>query len=460
MFDWWKRGNRSRSISSRHRCVALIRRSCLVTLIGVFLFVAEASNKHAQNKPPSVKERPWPDVSLTLQTKGKRTEAERKLIDCKSAGDSMFREKRYEAAIEQYQQCIAIDPNDFQANLYLGYSFYDVRRYEDAAKILRKARGLNPEDFDANLWLGISLTRARSLKEAVVNLEKAYELRPDSQLARRELLLAYLAGGQPEKAGHVYPEVVRVIGGVLLVIYGVWLGALLPFSLPIRDKLFPGFWFSLSWLGLFFEGQIAFLFILASLPWLGLHETVLCGTIVAALPIIAVALTGFARQPWGEPFRWPFRFGCSKIILISILLVFAIILSTVAFAQLYSFLTNRPFPIQPIIPLIRSALEANAVVAWLAIALVIPCVEEIFFRGLLFGAFQKMWGITGAVLGSSLVFVCAHVQVVGSFALFCLGLTLAWARLRSRSLGLPIVLHGLNNAIAMAVITFVPHSGT
>jgi len=39
--------------------------------------------------------------------------------------------------------------------------------------------------------------------------------------------------------------------------------------------------------------------------------------------------------------------------------------------------------------------------------------------------------------------------------LFLIGLTLAWARLRTVSLGLPIALHALNNAIAMLILTFL-----
>src|SRR5205807_4995458 len=193
---------------------------------------------------------------------------------------------------------------------------------------------------------------------------------------------------------------------------------------------------------------------------LGLHESVLSGAIAAALPIIAVAAIGFARQPWGEPFRWPLRFGDPKIIFISVLLVFGSLLVAGAFAQLYSSVTNKPFPLQRTIPLIRSALQANPAIAWIAVALVIPCAEEIIFRGLLYGAFQKIWGITGAILGSSILFVCVHLQFVGSLALLCLGLILAWTRTRTGSLGLPIALHGLNNAIAMLVITLAPHPGT
>ena len=142
------------------------------------------------------------------------------------------------------------------------------------------------------------------------------------------------------------------------------------------------------------------------------------------------------------------------------LLIFVTVLIASAFAQLYVYATHKPFPLQRTIPLIRNAFQANPVVAWLGIAFIISCVEEILFRGLLFGAFQKMWGITGAVLASSFLFVCVHLQIFGFLALFLLGLILAWARLRSGSLGLPILLHSLNNSIAMAVLTFAPPSVT
>ena len=81
-------------------------------------------------------------------------------------------------------------------------------------------------------------------------------------------------------------------------------------------------------------------------------------------------------------------------------------------------------------------------------------------EGLLFAAFQRFWGVTGAVLASSVLFVFIHLQLVGSLILLLLGLLLAWARLRSGSLGLPIALHALNNTIAMLILTFVPLSLT
>jgi membrane protease YdiL (CAAX protease family) len=208
------------------------------------------------------------------------------------------------------------------------------------------------------------------------------------------------------------------------------------------------------------EGQGAFLLLLASLPSLGWHEAVLSGAIISGLPIIIVAFTGFARQPWGEPFRWPLRFGSPKLILMCVLYMFGTLLIANGLALFYSYVTNNPFPVQRTIPLIRNALQANPIVAWLGVVFVIPCVEEIIFRGLLFAAFQKFWGIIGAILASSVLFVFVHFQIVGFLVLFLLGLILAWARLRSSSLGLPIALHALNNTIAILILTSYPPSLT
>src|SRR5438552_17349687 len=94
-----KNGNRL-----RNNHVKLMRRSCLLAALIAFPFIGQASNKDGQ-KPPILKDWPGSDVSLTLQNKGKRTEAERKLTECKSDADSLFRQKRYEEAARGYQKC-------------------------------------------------------------------------------------------------------------------------------------------------------------------------------------------------------------------------------------------------------------------------------------------------------------------------------------------------------------------
>jgi tetratricopeptide (TPR) repeat protein len=368
-----------------------------------------------------------------------------------------YQTKDNAGAIKAFDDALKINPNDFDANYWRGLTALRVSAFADSSRFLLKAVDRRPKDFNANLWLGISLTRERKFTEALPRFEKAHELKPGDKRAEFELFGCYLATNQAEKAGHIYPRLVQGIAGAMLLIYAIWFAALLPFSLPIRTKLFPGFWFSTAWLGLFFEGQIAFLFLLAAL---GLQQVILTGAALAGLPIIAVAFTGFVRQPWGEPFKWPLRFGGAKLILTSVLLVFVTVLISGAAAQIYTHLTQKAFPLQRTIPLIRAALQTNPVAAWIGIALVIPCVEEILFRGLLFGMLQKFLGATGTILLSSFIFGCVHLQLFGFLALFLLGSILAWARLKTGSLGLPIALHGLNNAIAMAVLTFGPVPAT
>jgi membrane protease YdiL (CAAX protease family) len=302
----------------------------------------------------------------------------------------------------------------------------------------------------------MSLVRARKFLEAIPSFEKAREIKPQDKASRDELFTCYLATQQFQKAARMFPFFVAALGGVLIVVYVVGFGLLLAFSLPVRSATFPTLRFSVAWLALFFVGQNTFFLLFTLFPPLGLNESVFSGMMVAASPIILVAANGFARQPWGAPFQWPLRFGSWKVAAMSFLLLLLLFLMSAAFSWLYMQIMHRPLPLQHAIPLIQKALRTNPLIAWLAVPLVLPVVEEILFRGLFYGAFEKRWGIRGAILGSAFVFACIHLQVVGFIYLFCVGVILAWARWRCGSLGLPIAIHGLNNATALLVLTFFP----
>lgn len=367
-------------------------------------------------------------------------------------GYTLYQSQRYDAATSALDEALKLTPNDFDVNYWRGLTSLRAARLEEASHSLGKAVELRPEDFNANFWRGVALRRAGKFIEAIPNFEKAHKIRPDDKAAQNELFLCYLIAGETGKAFRLYPRFVGAVGSTLALVYFAYLAILLPFSLRIGTALFPGLRFSFAWLALFFEGQIAFVLFLSSLLWLNLTENVLTGAALAGLPVIIVALTGFARQPWGEPFRWPLRFGTPKVIAISLLLLFLTFLIGAAFSALYVQIMHKPAPLQSTIPLIKRALQASPVIAWLAVAVLIPMIEEILFRGLLYGAFEKRWGVKGAMLGSSFLFACVHLQIVGFLYLFCIGLVLSWARWQSRSLGLPVAIHSLNNAVAMLAL--------
>jgi membrane protease YdiL (CAAX protease family)/Flp pilus assembly protein TadD len=365
-----------------------------------------------------------------------------------------------EAYTDLYRHGRPADLVGFDTNYSNGISAFRAGKFEEAAGSLGKAVELKPEDFDANFWRGMILVRARKFSEAIPNFEKAHEIRHEDKASRLELFACYLATQQPKKAVRIFPLFIGVVGGALTFAYFVVLGVLLPFSVRVRTAAFPGLRFSLGWLALFFEGQIAFLFLLTLLPSLKLAENALAGLILAGLPVIVVAMTGFARQPWGEPFRWPLRFGTWRTIAISLLLLLLLFTMSAGFSELYVQITHKPAPLQHIIPLIKGVLQTNPLIAWAAVPVVIPVVEEVLFRGLFYGALEKRWGIKGAILGSAFLFSCVHLQFIGFFYLFCFGLILGWARWQSRSLGLPIAIHSLNNATAMLALTLSTVNGS
>lgn len=97
---------------------------------------------------------------------------------------------------------------------------------------------------------------------------------------------------------------------------------------------------------------------------------------------------------------------------------------------------------------------------WLMMVLVLviaPIYEEWVFRGFVMGVIlhaqgQRTIKTFVAIVVSSLAFALVHLQYdwLGLGLIFVLALMLAWARLATRTLYVPMVLHILNNAMAMA----------
>ncbi len=93
-----------------------------------------------------------------------------------------------------------------------------------------------------------------------------------------------------------------------------------------------------------------------------------------------------------------------------------------------------------------------------ALCVLAPIYEELFFRGFLIrGLEQSRLGATGGIVLSSAVWAAIHLQYPfhGVVIIFIMGLFLGAAWVRTRSLGLVIVLHGAANALALAQTAYV-----
>ncbi|HXI83897.1 MAG TPA: tetratricopeptide repeat protein [Verrucomicrobiae bacterium] len=369
-------------------------------------------------------------------------------------GINHYHEKAYQAAISSLQKSISLQPTNSDGNYWLGRSFAALNRYDEAAGAFQQAIRIDPEDIQAYEWRGVSLLRIGQFDEAAATFEKAFGVRGEDKTVRRSLFCCYLLSSQYEKAYRLYPIIFTLGGSALLLSYLIGLTALLRSSFKISTDTFPRLGFSFAWMIVFFQGQIALIFCLALLSWIKISENLLFGITLAGIPVIFAAMRGFARQPWGQPFSWPLRLGTLKVMGLSVLgLVLASGISPWS-AHWVERVLRRPVTIQEAIPLIKYALIANPLAAFSSVVIVGPIVEEILFRGLIYGALEKRLRVTGAILVSSLLFAAVHLQVVYFIPIFCLGLVLGWARWKANSLGLPILIHVLNNGVALLFLKF------
>jgi membrane protease YdiL (CAAX protease family) len=88
-----------------------------------------------------------------------------------------------------------------------------------------------------------------------------------------------------------------------------------------------------------------------------------------------------------------------------------------------------------------------------------PFVEEMVFRGLLYGWLAGLWGTTAAWIISSLCFAAAHLELAHVLLVLPLGLWLGWLRRRTDSLWPSLVAHMLNNGLAVAAATLLDSGG-
>lgn len=80
-----------------------------------------------------------------------------------------------------------------------------------------------------------------------------------------------------------------------------------------------------------------------------------------------------------------------------------------------------------------------------------PLVEEMLFRGVIFGSLQAYFGKWTAAVFSAAIFSGLHLQVYGFFPRFILGMVLAYLYDKYKSLYPSVALHSFNNILATLI---------
>ena len=93
--------------------------------------------------------------------------------------------------------------------------------------------------------------------------------------------------------------------------------------------------------------------------------------------------------------------------------------------------------------------------ALLVMAVLAPLVEELVFRGLLYGWLEGRWGSAVAFIVSSLAFAAAHYEWKHIVLVLPLGLLFGYLRRRTNSLVPSLAAHMVNNGFAVVAAAFL-----
>ncbi len=143
--------------------------------------------------------------------------------------------------------------------------------------------------------------------------------------------------------------------------------------------------------------------------------------------------------------------GISGYILVLPLLFTALVISI----WFLSIIGYTPPP-QPVFEVLMKE-ERSKILLFLTIFVAVfgPIIEEMFFRGFMYSALKKRFGIFIAMILSASIFSILHTNIVGFLPIMTLGMLLAYLYEKTGSLIAPMIVHIIHNSIILTFVFFV-----
>lgn len=114
-----------------------------------------------------------------------------------------------QTAIKELERAIELNPKLPTLRAWYGRALMRMGDSEKAKGAFKSELSDNPNDFDANLFMGVLLKQDRSLDEAFGYLSRAIRLRPRDSYARYQLGALYTTMGRPAEARALLEGVVK-----------------------------------------------------------------------------------------------------------------------------------------------------------------------------------------------------------------------------------------------------------
>ena len=230
----------------------------------------------------------------------------------------------------------------------------------------------------------------------------------------------------------------------------------------VRAEFGPwGFWGSLGW-AVFAAATGWFAVIVYTMTWMLTHQLSLAnpqdvsfataaGIAALAMPLVVLAIAAKIRKFSLRDYFALIGFARRDLVL-GIVCLTALIVAFGGMETLLGIDGGSKY----VEATYRAAKVAGALpLLWLSVVVVAPVTEELFFRGFLHRGWAPSWlGVAGTIVVASALWAALHQQynALGILLIFLMGLIFGWMRQRSGSTILPIVLHTLNNLLAMSLV--------
>jgi len=154
------------------------------------------------------------------------------------------------------------------------------------------------------------------------------------------------------------------------------------------------------------------------------------------------------KEPIAERLR--IRFVSSDVIISSIYLSFGIIILSDELDRIIQIFLPAPEYILDLNGLLQPESIMGFFLLFIAVVIIAPLGEELLFRGFLQQILEKHWkDVTKAVLVTALFFAMIHMNPYWFVQIYILGILLGFLAWKTKSVLPPLILHGINNAMAM-----------
>lgn len=125
------------------------------------------------------------------------------------AGGTLLDLNQFEQARQDLEKALQLAPTLPGLHSLVGMARDKTGDQKEAEPAFRQALQENPDDFEANLYLGALLYKQRHLEEAKTYLEHAVKLKPNDTMARYESAMLKSTSGEYEAAAKELEDVVK-----------------------------------------------------------------------------------------------------------------------------------------------------------------------------------------------------------------------------------------------------------